>query len=88
VYLLVNFVWAENPTISWNLSKNGCRKSGLLADPELNVTLLLIFLSIAWNDISVSSAAMTLSLADGTWSKLSKPIAFPKNTLYTFNIYT
>jgi hypothetical protein len=26
-----------------HLSKNGCRKSGLLADPELNVTLLTHF---------------------------------------------
>ena len=25
-----------------HLSKNGCRKSGLLADPELNVTLLFL----------------------------------------------
>jgi hypothetical protein len=47
--LLVNFIWAENPTISWNgfmriFKKNGCRKSGLLVDPELTDTLFCVSL--------------------------------------------
>jgi hypothetical protein len=41
---LVNFIWAEKSNhlmerVYAHLSKNGCRKSGFLADPDLTGTV-------------------------------------------------
>jgi hypothetical protein len=47
---MVNFIWAENPTIFMervyaHLSKNGCLKSGFLADPDLTDKVLIYIFS-------------------------------------------
>jgi hypothetical protein len=48
-----------------HLSKNGCRKSGLLADPELTVTLLYTVLYKIWRTCSKQIRERTYK--DGLW---------------------
>jgi hypothetical protein len=42
-----------------HLSKNGCRKSGLLADPELTVTLFYVFGIKEFTNMSIGCGETT-----------------------------
>jgi hypothetical protein len=56
-----------------HLSKNGCRKSGFLADPDLTGTVFWFFLIRGWYECSAGSIIVTGGKVTGSPDVYHKP---------------
>jgi hypothetical protein len=69
-----------------HLSKNGCRKSGLLADPELTVTLLYVFQNIPCQPVTPAVSQDTTE-SDKSASYLDILLNIDSNGRLTTSLY-